>query len=68
MERLKAYKYRIYPTEEQVVFFAKTFGCVRKVYNLMLDERIKAYAAMKNDPSKKLKKPTQPNIRMTIPT
>ncbi|MDM8183114.1 helix-turn-helix domain-containing protein, partial [Enterococcus cecorum] len=27
MERLKAYKFRIYPTEEQEVFFAKTFGC-----------------------------------------
>ncbi|MCJ0549456.1 helix-turn-helix domain-containing protein, partial [Enterococcus cecorum] len=28
MERLKAYKFRIYPTEEQEIFFAKTFGCV----------------------------------------
>ncbi|WP_422563165.1 helix-turn-helix domain-containing protein, partial [Enterococcus cecorum] len=26
MERLKAYKFRIYPTEEQEIFFAKTFG------------------------------------------
>ncbi|MEQ3488630.1 helix-turn-helix domain-containing protein, partial [Enterococcus cecorum] len=24
MERLKAYKFRIYPTEEQEIFFAKT--------------------------------------------
>ena len=30
MERLKAYKFRIYPTEEQETFFAKSFGCVRK--------------------------------------
>ena len=30
---LKAYKYRIYPTDEQKVLFAKTFGCVRYVYN-----------------------------------
>ncbi|TDR34392.1 helix-turn-helix domain-containing protein, partial [Kurthia zopfii] len=29
MEQLKAYKFRIYPTEEQEIFFAKTFGCVR---------------------------------------
>ncbi len=36
MEQLKAYKFRIYPTEEQEIFFAKSFGCVRKVYNLML--------------------------------
>ncbi|MGX7182562.1 IS200/IS605 family element RNA-guided endonuclease TnpB [Enterococcus pallens] len=67
MEQLKAYKYRIYPTEEQVVFFAKTFGCVRKVYNLMLDERIKAYAAMKNVPSKKLKKPTPAKYKNDYP-
>ncbi|VTQ69702.1 transposase [Enterococcus hirae] len=33
MEQLKAYKFRIYPTEEQEIFFAKSFGCVRKVYN-----------------------------------
>ncbi|MCV2502756.1 MAG: transposase, partial [Neisseriaceae bacterium] len=37
---MKAYKYRLYPTKEQQEFFAKTFGCVRKVYNLMLAERI----------------------------
>lgn len=30
---IKAYKYRIYPNEEQKVLFAKTFGCVRYVYN-----------------------------------
>jgi transposase len=41
MEQLKAYKFRIYPTEEQEIFFAKSFGCVRKVYNLMLDDRKK---------------------------
>ncbi|PQB60894.1 transposase, partial [Enterococcus faecium] len=25
MERLKAYKFRLYPTEEQEIFFAKSF-------------------------------------------
>lgn len=39
----KAYKFRIYPTLEQISFFAKSFGCVRKVHNLMLDDRKKAY-------------------------
>ena len=39
----KAYKFRIYPTLEQVTFFSKNFGCVRKVYNLMLDDRKKDY-------------------------
>ncbi len=34
---LKAYRYRLYPTEEQKVFFAKTFGCCRVVYNRTLD-------------------------------
>ena len=27
----RAYKFRIYPTLEQISFFAKSFGCVRKV-------------------------------------
>ena len=36
----KAIKYRLYPTAEQTVMFAKTFGCCRKVYNLMLSDKI----------------------------
>lgn len=40
---LKAYKFRIYPTKEQQVYFAKTFGCVRFVYNKMLHDKIKHY-------------------------
>lgn len=39
----RAIKYRLYPTEDQKVFFAKTFGCVRKVYNLMLSDKINSY-------------------------
>ena len=34
---LRAYKYRIYPTDEQKVLFAKTFGCCRLVYNWALN-------------------------------
>lgn len=30
---LRAYKYRIYPTEEQKVLLEKHFGCVRLIYN-----------------------------------
>jgi len=41
---LKAYKYRIYPTNAQVLFFAKTFGCCRFVWNKMLNEKVQAYA------------------------
>ena len=39
----KAYKYRLYPTTKQTTMFAKTFGCCRKVYNLMLADKIKSY-------------------------
>ena len=39
----KAYKFRIYPNTEQRVLFAKTFGCVRFVYNRMLADKIKYY-------------------------
>ena len=41
----KAIKYRIYPTTEQSIMFAKTFGCCRKVYNLMLSDKIEGYKA-----------------------
>ena len=44
----KAYKFRIYPTLEQISFFAKSFGCVRKVHNLMLDDRKKDYEEYKS--------------------
>ena len=57
MIQLKAYKYRIYPTEEQKIFISKTFGCVRLVYNLMLNDRIKSYEENKED-IKKIKYPT----------
>ena len=67
MERLKAYKFRIYPTEEQEIFFAQSFGCVRKVYNLMLDERMKAYEEMKNDSTKKISYPTPAKYKKDYP-
>ena len=48
MKKIKrAYKFRIYPDSEQSKFFIKSFGCVRKVYNLMLDDREKAYEEYK---------------------
>lgn len=34
-----AYRYRVYPTEEQKTMFSKTFGCCRKVWNLMLEDK-----------------------------
>ena len=37
------YKFRIYPTEEQKTFFEKHFGCVRFIYNYLLNLRMEAY-------------------------
>ncbi|MDO4199039.1 MAG: RNA-guided endonuclease TnpB family protein [Erysipelotrichaceae bacterium] len=39
----KAIKYRLYPTTEQAVIFSKTFGCCRKIWNLMLSDKINSY-------------------------
>lgn len=39
----RAYKYRLYPSDEQKVFFAKSFGCCRFIYNKMLADKIAAY-------------------------
>jgi len=56
----KAYKFRIYPTEEQRILLHKTFGCVRFVYNKMLAERMDTFERMKDDKEKlkKIKHPT----------
>ena len=39
----KAIRYRLYPNADQKTMFAKTFGCCRKVYNLMLNDKIESY-------------------------
>ena len=39
----RAYKYRFYPTDEQADILARTFGCVRYVYNRALAERSRAW-------------------------
>lgn len=39
----RAYKYRFYPTDDQVELLSKTFGCVRFVYNQILHWRTDAY-------------------------
>lgn len=53
---LKAYKYRIYPTEDQKVLFSKSFGCCRYVYNWALNIKIEVY---------KSKKETLSNVYLT---
>lgn len=44
---LVAYKYRLYPNKEQQEYFAKTFGCVRFIYNRMLSDKIDHYKETK---------------------
>ena len=44
---LRAYKYRIYPSETQKQDLAKFFGSCRFVYNLGLETKIRAYASAK---------------------
>lgn len=39
----RAYKYRIYPTSEQVELLERTFGCIRFVYNSILKWRTDAF-------------------------
>ncbi|HEY9129714.1 MAG TPA: RNA-guided endonuclease TnpB family protein [Sulfurovum sp.] len=41
---LKAYKYRIYPTKEQIKLIEKHFGSTRFLYNYFLEYRQKEYA------------------------
>ncbi|MEV8632631.1 RNA-guided endonuclease TnpB family protein [Streptosporangium sp. NPDC051023] len=39
----RAYRYRFHPTPEQASELARTFGCVRLVYNKALEERTRAH-------------------------
>ncbi|WP_164931609.1 helix-turn-helix domain-containing protein, partial [Longirhabdus pacifica] len=64
---LKAYKYRIYPNQEQRIAFAKTFGCVRFVYNKMLADRIHAYKASQESVDKSIQYPTPAQYKAEFP-
>ena len=52
---LKAHKVRLYPNEEQQIFFAKSFGCTRFIWNRMLSDKIEYYnehkTELKNTPA-----------------
>ena len=37
-----SYRFRIYPTKEQMIQIQRTFGCCRFVYNYYLAKRIDA--------------------------
>ena len=58
---VKGFKFPIYPTPEQIKLLDKTFGCCRKVYNIVLAETSKEYDAYAEH--KKLDIPsTPPNV------
>ncbi|MFD5118045.1 RNA-guided endonuclease InsQ/TnpB family protein [Streptomyces sp. NPDC058385] len=40
----RAFKHRFYPTDAQAAELSRTFGCVRKVYNMALAARTEAWA------------------------
>ena len=58
----KAYKFRIYPDKKQEELLAKTFGCCRFIYNIMLDDKRKEYEA-----TKKMKKTTPAAYKKEYP-
>ena len=43
----KAFKFRLYPTIEQIILINKTIGCCRYVFNHFLNQRIHLYRAEK---------------------
>lgn len=47
MKILKAYKFRLYPNDEQKQFFEQNFGNVRFIYNKMLEDKIEHYKTTK---------------------
>ena len=54
-KRHKSYKFRLYPTEKQMMMFEKTFGCSRFIWNQMLADKIQYYKetgkTLKNTPA-----------------
>ena len=53
--RHKSYKFRLYPNQEQMLLFEKTFGCTRFIWNQMLADKIQYYKetgqTLKNTPA-----------------
>lgn len=50
MIKRKGYKYRLDPNEAQVILINKTFGCTRKIHNLLLNEKESVYELYKDYP------------------
>lgn len=58
----KAYKFRIYPDEVQAALIARTFGCARFVWNLMLQDIKQSYVE-----TKKFVQPTPASYKKKYP-
>lgn len=65
----KAFKFRLLPNKEQALLLAKTFGCVRLVYNKMLSERQETYEKYKDNKEmlKRQKFPTPAKYKDEFP-
>ena len=50
--KYRAYKYRLYPNEEQKVLIAKHLGSCRFIYNYALDKKVRAYQTDKTNLSR----------------
>lgn len=56
MKRYKSYKFRMYPSSEQIVLINKTMGCSRLIYNIMLakkkeNNKLSSYDLIKEIPN-----------------
>ncbi len=61
------YKFRIYPTPEQEVFFAKHFGCTRYLYNHFLSIRSTAWKESRKSISGLACKKMIPSLKKEFP-
>ena len=63
----KAYRYRLYPTNEQKIMFAKTFGCARFIYTLI--KPTPTFGTIENilaNQNSNLKRLIEPHTQQTI--
>ena len=65
MERMYTYKYRLYPTKEQMVYLSKLFGCCRLVYNYFLNEKQIRYKETKTSDSYNVQQAKLTQLRKT---
>lgn len=69
VKKNKAFKFRLFPSFEQLNLLKKTFGCVRFAYNKMLNDRIETYEKFKENKDELLKQthPTPAKYKKDYP-